>query len=286
MRYLAGIVLAVWICICVSGAGAAETSASQAMLESALSMLEKGNPILEHYNMTTGRDVQARFDLGCPYFWGGKSERKLLDVMQCLQPSPGYYVKGRSYLYGFDCSGFIQWLLYTHGYRQLKSISQALAEPESAGMDIEGADSAHGAALTALLQPGDLLAVEHKPGSYHIAMYIGTLRQYGYQEDQVSGALTAWLDAPLIIHCTVSSDYYIRYEAFIEDMYDWYVYPPDGGVIVSVMADRGAAPYTERNPDNDMTTYFLLEDYRLQAYDASADRQVRWMRWPRLRPDA
>ena len=213
----------------------------------------------------TGMDVVSfacRY-VGYPYAWAGKD------------PSTG-----------FDCSGFIQWLLYTHGYRQLKSISQALAEPESAGMDIEGTDSAQGAALTALLQPGDLLAVEHKPGSYHIAMYIGTLRQYGYQEDQVSEALTAWLDAPLIIHCTVSSDYYIRYEAFIEDMYDWYVYPPDGGVIVSVMADRGAAPYTERNPDNDMTAYFLLEDYRLQAYDASADRQVRWMRWPCLRPDA
>ena len=250
------------------------------MLESALSMLEDGNPFLERYNAETGRSVQARFEHGCPYFWGGRSEARLLTVMSAWKSSPGYYIKDQSYVYGFDCTGFVQWVLLQTGHQPLGAISDALALPVPSPLDIEGSGRATGADLSRLLRPGDVLAIHHHRNSYHVAMYIGTLREYGYTEKDVSAELLTLLDHPLIIHCTVSSDYYIRYEDYIEDTYEGAVYPPDGGVIVSVVAPRALAPYTEINPDNDHTSYFLLDDYQLQVYDLSADEQTRWLRWP------
>ena len=250
------------------------------LLESALSMLEKGNPILEHYGQVTGHPVEARFELGCPYYWGGRSEARLLSVMEAWKSSPGYYIEGRSYLYGYDCNGFISWLLRRHGYQPFGTISGALAMT-GADVNIEGSRNAEGQDLSQRLEIGDLLAIRHRGSSYHVAMYIGTLRQYGFSEGTVSPSLVPLLDYPLIIHCTVSSDYYVRYESYIEDAFDTIVYPPDGGVIVSVVAPRDMASDMEINPDNDMSFYCLLEDYRLQVYDPSLDLQTRWLRWPK-----
>ena len=126
-----------------------------------------------------------------------------------------------------------------------------------------------------------MLAIRHHGSSYHIAMYIGTLRQYGYTEECTTASIRALLDYPLIIHCTVSSDYYIRYESYIEDAFDTIVYPPDGGVIVSVVAPVSMATDKEINPDNGMTSYCLLDGYRLQIYDLSRDTETRWIRWPK-----
>lgn len=250
------------------------------LLEDALSMLESGNPFISHYNQVTGNSVKERFPLGCPYLWGGKGERNLIRIIQAWQSSPGYYKQGEYYLYGFDCSGYIQWLLSVNSRAPFYSISGTLALPEHPELDIAGASEAQGAELSALLIPGDIVAISHSRGSYHVAMYIGTLRQYGYTADQLPEELKSFADYPLIIHCTVSSDYYIRYEDYIEEAYEMYVAPPDGGVIVSLLVSRDAAPYREINPDNGETAYFLLDGYRLQAYDLAADRRFRWVRWP------
>ena len=267
--------------LCLLAPVRAEELTQNDLLEAALSHLEKGNPLLEHYNQVTGRSVEARFELGCPYFWGGRAESRLGTVMNAWQSSPGYYIKGYPYIYGYDCNGFIGWLLRNHGFQPLGSISGALYSPSSPATDIEGSRTARGKELSARLQIGDVLAIRHHGSSYHIAMYIGTLRQYGYTEEGTTASIRALLDYPLIIHCTVSSDYYIRYESYIEDAFDTIVYPPDGGVIVSVVAPVSMATDEEINPDNGMTSYCLLDGYRLQIYDLSRDTETRWIRWPK-----
>ena len=267
--------------LCLLAPVRAEELTQNDLLEAALSHLEKGNPLLEHYNQVTGRSVEARFELGCPYFWGGRAESRLGTVMNAWQSSPGYYIKGYPYIYGYDCNGFIGWLLRNHGFQPLGSISGALYSPSSPATDIEGCRTARGKELSARLQIGDVLAIRHHGSSYHIAMYIGTLRQYGYTEEGTTASIRALLDYPLIIHCTVSSDYYIRYESYIEDAFDTIVYPPDGGVIVSVVAPVSMATDEEINPDNGMTSYCLLDGYRLQIYDLSRDTETRWIRWPK-----
>ncbi len=267
--------------LCLLAPVRAEELTQNDLLEAALSHLEKGNPLLEHYNQVTGRSVEARFELGCPYFWGGRAESRLGTVMNAWQSSPGYYIKGYPYIYGYDCNGFIGWLLRSHGFQPLGSISGALYSPSSPATDIEGSRTARGKELSARLQIGDVLAIRHHGSSYHIAMYIGTLRQYGYTEEGTTASIRALLDYPLIIHCTVSSDYYIRYESYIEDAFDTIVYPPDGGVIVSVVAPVSMATDEEINPDNGMTSYCLLDGYRLQIYDLSRDTETRWIRWPK-----
>ena len=267
--------------LCLLAPVRAEELTQNDLLEAALSHLEKGNPLLEHYNQVTGRSVEARFELGCPYFWGGRAESRLGTVMNAWQSSPGYYIKGYPYIYGYDCNGFIGWLLRSHGFQPLGSISGALYSPSSPATDIEGSRTARGKELSARLQIGDVLAIRHHGSSYHIAMYIGTLRQYGYTEEGTTASIRALLDYPLIIHCTVSSDYYIRYESYIEDAFDTIVYPPDGGVIVSVVAPLSMATDEEINPDNDTSPYCLLDGYRLQVYDLSRDTETRWIRWPK-----
>ncbi|MBQ1861842.1 MAG: hypothetical protein II141_11815, partial [Clostridia bacterium] len=107
--------------LCLLAPVRAEELTQNDLLEAALSHLEKGNPLLEHYNQVTGRSVEARFELGCPYFWGGRAESRLGTVMNAWQSSPGYYIKGYPYIYGYDCNGFIGWLLRSHGFQPLGS---------------------------------------------------------------------------------------------------------------------------------------------------------------------
>ena len=145
--------------LCLLAPVRAEELTQNDLLEAALSHLEKGNPLLEHYNQVTGRSVEARFELGCPYFWGGRAESRLGTVMNAWQSSPGYYIKGYPYIYGYDCNGFIGWLLRSHGFQPLGSISGALYMPASAETDIPGSSSAQGADLSQRLQIGDILAI-------------------------------------------------------------------------------------------------------------------------------
>ena len=276
MRHIIGLVLLVLL---LPSTILAE-SAGSPVLDAALSMLEDGNPFLQRYRDMTGRDVEARFELGCPYFWGGRSVRRILDTMQPWQSSSAYYRTSRSYLYGFDCVGFPRWVLEEAGFARQPSISDLLDLPEYTALEIPGTAGVHGKALAELLIPGDLLVIRHEKRSYHIAMYAGTLRDYGYDADTAGDALAACLDYPLLVHCTVHPDYYERYEAWIEDAFDWRVYPPDGGVIVSILDVPESTPVRSMlSPLNTMQTYFDLEGYRLLTYSSDKDELTRWIRW-------
>ena len=253
---------------------------SSPVMDAALSMLEKGNPFLVHYRQVTGSQTDARFPLGCPYFWGGRSESRLLDTMQPWQTSSQYYKISRSYLYGFDCTGFTRWALETAGFSKHPPISDMLDLPEMAMYEIEGTSGIHGEPLASFLTPGDLLAIRHEKTSYHVAMYAGTLLDYGYRADTVPPELIPYLAYPLLVHCTVHSDYYERYEAWIEDAFDWHVYPPDGGVIISIMdVPKKAATRTMLSPLNEEQYYFVLDGYKLLIYDSYKDAKTKWIRW-------
>ena len=54
-------------------------------LDAALSMLEEGNPFLVRYNEDTDAGIEARFPLGCPYFWGGRRAARILET---ASPAP------------------------------------------------------------------------------------------------------------------------------------------------------------------------------------------------------
>ena len=251
-----------------------------AILASALSMLETGNPFLVRYNQMTGKHVEARFPLGCPYFWGGRDASRILETMRPWQASPAYYRTDRSYLYGLDCTGFTRWALENAGYATHPSNSDMLYLPENAVYAIPDTDNLKGEELSQKLLPGDLLFLCHGGRSYHVALFAGTLLDYGYRVDTVPPELIPYLAYPLLIHSTVSSDYYERYETYIEDTLDWRVYPPDGGVIVSILGvPRKAAIRHMLSPLDDEMDYFLLDGYKLMLYDDSRDEKRMWARW-------
>ena len=61
-------------------AGAGALVEQNPLLNAAFSMLEADNPILERYNEITGADVRARYELGLPYFFGGKKADLLMTI--------------------------------------------------------------------------------------------------------------------------------------------------------------------------------------------------------------
>ena len=248
------------------------------VLDAALSMLEEGNPFLQRYNALTGADIAARYPLGCPYFWGGRAEDHILRMISPWQDSSSYFKPGRLYLYGFDCSGFTMWAVEQAGLPRHPGISKLIKEERYAALEIPGAADASGEARAACLQPGDLVAIRHPSGVHHIALYMGTLSDFGYTARTVPEALGAYLGYPLLIHCTGSAPYYRRYENYIEDHFTEHVYPPDGGVIVTIL-DVPAAPETTLTPNNVTMPCFTLEGYELQVTDLSGEEAVRWIRW-------
>ena len=272
-RWLCALLLLLWI----QPALAVEQAP---VLDAALSMLEEGNVFLERYNYLTGAEIAARYPLGCPYFWGGRAERKILDLISPWQDTSSYYHPKRLYLYGFDCAGFTMWALQQAGAPQHPSTSALLKPTQYTELELTRAERLRGAKRAKALTVGDLVVMRHPNGVNHIALFIGTLRDFGYLPELLPEELQPYVDYPLLIHCTGSSDYYERYEAYLEDTYQQRVYPPDGGVIVTLLdVPPEAAPEQMLTPNNVYKPYFLLEGYKLQVTDLSGEDAVRWIRW-------
>ena len=93
-----------------------------------------------------------------------------------------------------------------------------------------------------LLQPGDLVCVKH--GTFHVMMYLGTMRMFGWTE-ATAGEAASLLDEPLVIHCGGNPFYYDRYKVYISEKGYRNTMPPDGGVTVSVIRQTDAdAPHS------------------------------------------
>ena len=236
-----------------------------AMLDHAFTLLEEGNPFIERYNRATGADVRARMPLGIPYLWGGRTASHLFAkepdyvVLPAWISSPRYYRKGLNYLYGFDCYGYVAWVWQeTFGY-PMDIMDLMFGDRYNHIMDSDGAPDPDFSLLVRLLHPGDLLLMEH-PGR-HIAVYIGTLRMYGYTEEDVP-ELADFLDEPLVISSTVNAQISDRFAGLIANGLPKYqgTEVTDGGVCVSLICrNPSAVPYSVHQ-QNQNTCYFLLPD--------------------------
>ena len=253
-------------------------------LDAAFRFLEAGNPFLVRYSALAGTEIESVCELGCPYFWGGRHVSSLLRP-ESPSSSSEYYQKDQKYLYGLDCVGFTRWINQKTGYEEHPPISALLNRSLYRECIIRGAAYAAGEELAALLRIGDLLAIQHLSGGFHIAMYCGTLSYYGYTAETVPPELAPYLEYPLLIHCTGSSDYHERYREFLEKQGMADIRPPFGGVIVSILdVPPSAAPSATPDAIGLSTPCFDLEGYHLQITDLSQEKQYRWIRW-RQRPE-
>lgn len=257
------------------------------ILDAALSMLEEGNPFLVRYNEENHANVQARFPLGCPYFWGGRRVSRILQKASPEQNSD-YYHTDKQYLYGLDCVGLTRWAWKQAGYAEHDSVSSLLNTSNYKEYVNYQAKKNTGPDRTSCLQVGDLAAIQHADGGFHIVMYIGTLVDFGYTRRNLPEELASYLTWPLVIHCTGSSDYYGRYRRWLEETGDTETLPPFGGVIVSLLdVPAEAAPsFTPEIPELPelKKPCFDLEGYHLEILDLSAEKRQRWIRW-RKRPE-
>lgn len=252
------------------------------VLDAALSMLEEGNPFLVRYNAENHADIQARFPLGCPYFWGGRRVSRILEKASPEQNSDYYHTDGQ-YLYGLDCVGLTRWAWKQMGFAEHDSISNLLNTSKYKEYVIYQAKKNTGAERARYLQAGDLVALQHAGGGFHIAMYIGTLVDFGYTPKNLPEELIPYLTWPLVIHCTGSSDYYLRYRSRLEETGDTETLPPFGGVIVSILdvpaeATPSFTPDVPELPEL-ARPCFDLEGYHLEILDLSAEKRQRWIRW-------
>ena len=217
-----------------------------ALLDQAFAMVEEGNPFQARYNLLTGAEIRSLFPLGVPYFWGGRSYSIMTErfpaytTREAWQSSPVFYQQGTVYLYGFDCIGFVKSVYHLAG-RELKGtvVGRRAEEYCRAGQHIY-CDDVHPlpedwreAART--MQVGDVMVIHH-PGT-HAMMFMGTLRDYGYTEEQLP-ALARYLDHPLMLHCGANPYTYWRFQSLIEGTADRRISgasPTDGGVGVCIL---------------------------------------------------
>lgn len=225
-------------------------------LDVALPLLEEGNPFLLRYNVITGAELEPLFPLGMPYFWGGRNYRAITEkwpeytVREDWQSSGGYYLKGNFYVYGFDCIGLVKHVYAKSGHAIGDSVS-GLGEYDycrtkhhvwcsrCSPLPEDWTEAA------ARMQVGDLLLL-HYPGT-HAMMYIGTLRDWGYTEEQVP-ALAEALDYPLMIQSGGNPYCYFRFKNMLDNATEKRfqgVLPPDGGASICIVGlERDNAEFT------------------------------------------
>ena len=236
------------------------------MLSNAFTVLEEGNPFIERYNRITGESVKARMSHGAPYFWGAQQDHLFAKepeyvVLPAWQSSPAYYKAGTKYIYGFDCVGFVKWVWKETYGLPMPARADLLKDHENQVRYTAVGEGPIWDGFAETLIPGDLLLMEHSNGGHHIAIYIGTLRMYGYSAEGTP-ELAEELDAPLVIHCTTNAQIADRFADLIQNGLPKYkcATPPDGGVCVSLMApncNRAPGYVHQQNQD---TYYYPLPD--------------------------
>ncbi|HHT14348.1 MAG TPA: C40 family peptidase [Clostridiales bacterium] len=253
----------------------------QPILEAALSLLESGNPFTYRYNELTNSKVETPYEFGVPYFFGGRDERFLLIQREPWQESPAkFYTPGKIFFYGYDCVGYTRWCLQQAGYTKHASLSTLLNGSSHQAYDL-GLSLTPWEKLPKKLKVGDLMVLYHG-NSYHVMLYIGTLRDYAYTSDTLGEELAPFIDYPLVAHCSTNPFYYDRYRDYINQLQKRWIQPPDGGVTVSIIG-----PELSDAPLSKLATwttriaihYFDLDGYPLSVFDTSDMTKHRWYRW-------
>ena len=234
-------------------------------LDVAFSLLEEGNPFLERYNLITGAKIKPRLPYGVPYLFGGQAANHVFAkapdyvVQQAWQNSKNYYRAGTTYIYGFDCVGFAKWAWKQTYKTDMQSIDTLLRDRKKQIWNSASKPMPDWPDMQDTLQPGDLLVLKH-PGT-HVAFYVGTLRMYGYTEEEAPG-LADWMDWPLVIHSSTNAAVSDHFAYLIKHGLRKYriATVTDGGVAVSLLcASNAIAPY-KVNQQNQNTCYFVLPD--------------------------
>ncbi len=263
------------------------------ILDTAFSCLEKDNIFLRRYNELTGADVQPLFEAGIPYFFGGQDTKKLFASYphyaqrDCLE-SAGHYIKGEKYLFGFDCSGFCRYVYAENDLGDIDTLSNMILHHRYYPKEM-GGDGSHlynhrtgmppYEELAKELQVGDLLVGKFR--ARHILMFIGTLRDYGFTEEELGEALAPYIDYPLAIHCGPNPQYEERIQQVIDGNSRYRkCTTTDGGVAVSIIGvplDKT----THQVPDGNTTLgYFLIDNdsYWLTSWDVGTCTSYCWFR--------
>ncbi len=242
-------------------------------LNAAFSMLEEGNPFLARYNGITGANVQARYPLGLPYFYGGKDEARLMTVCYATDSSKNFTLN-QKYIYGFDCSGFTNWINFETGKPQHGTLEQMITnrglyrdnQLDTSGIPFD--------LLSQTLKVGDYLVANHD--GRHIMMYIGTLADFGYTAADAP-ELEAYLTYPLLVHCGLCPPYAERYRAYIEEN-NLNCNNTDGGVAITIVGMPVSEAPHYLYADHYDHYYFDLDGYFLRVYDIGSTSSYVWFR--------
>lgn len=237
--------------------------AASPVLDAALSLLEEGNPFLVRYNIITGSAVQARMPYGVPYLYGGQAETHVFAkepeyiVQEAWINSPIYYRAGVTYIYGFDCAGYVKWVWKQAGLGQLPGGQEMLNDGYRSFYHSVSREMPPFSELARSLRPGDLLVTES-----HMAIFLGTLRNFGYTAEDVP-ELAPYLDWPLVIHSTVHAGVADHFEYLIQNGLQKYKLATvtDGGVGVSLLGvpvEYASGHVFQQKQD---TWYFDLPDH-------------------------
>lgn len=282
-------ITAVLLALCLLLSSAFAEVERSPLLDAAFSMLEEGNPFLKSYNEHTGAQVEAVFPLGVCYYFGGQDFdrmfRSLPDyALGTALETTKHYRAGTQYIYGFDCSGYTRWVYEQCGLEAHPGLAQMIIlyndyrgnyvysnnSHINTPMPREKKYTVNWREVSTHLQVGDLLVC--KKGARHVMMYIGTLRSYGYTEQQVP-ELAEYLDHPLVIHCGPNPQYEQRFNALIAENRRYaQCGGTDGGVAVSLLGPFTAdAPHTGKAGTKTVGWYELPDGYCLTVYEFDLD---------------
>ncbi len=244
-------------------------------LDAGFTLLEQGNPFIDRYNRITGANVEARYQYGIPYMWGGRSESMFLKIAEA-QEDNGFFGIGERYVGGLDCIGLIRWIQRQTGRPELARLEELLRHPERYADNRLPLDAVPWGELHRYLCPGDYLIIRSR-SSRHVMMYIGTLRHYGYDVGEAGPAMAPWLDHPLFLQSGSNHFHGPWYQQFIREKRYRHVSTTNGGVCVVI-----AGVPTENAPgfaaQNGGIRYFPLGSYDLVVYDVEKRLQFVWYR--------
>ncbi|NLX82754.1 MAG: hypothetical protein GXZ04_02930 [Clostridiales bacterium] len=243
-------------------------------LDAAFSMLEEGNIFLTRYNELTGAEIQPMYKYGLPYFFGGKNTDYLMNIKKPLETTR-YYSPKRSYVYGFDCSGYTQWINQQIGkpkHDKLSSMILKYSLYKNNHLPIKELPSQE---WHEHLVIGDFLVA--KTRARHIMMYMGTLADYGFTAENAP-ELAQYLNHPLVIHDGPNFFYPERYEKYIEENGLKNVTTTNGGVMISIVGVPATAFPLTTESNRETYHYFELEGYPLTLYDLDAATSYVWFR--------
>ena len=242
----------------------------RAIYENSLCMLEADSLFIERYDDTADSLMAASLPLGVPYYYAGGTEEKFLHRF-FPSTTTHYYQDSHMYLCGLDCVGMTRLVYEKSGLERHPSIVDILHR----GVGHDALKKNDPSKWPMLLQPGDLIGVQH--GTYHVLMYVGTLRQFGWKEYN-AGEAEPLLDAPLAIHCGGNPFYYSRYKQYIKEQGYRNTYPPDGGVTVSVIqqSDEDAPHSTDTSWGKHFGWYNITDTQPLLVFRLDDCTDMAW----------